>query len=160
MKGYRKLPIRERAAMGAVGDGAAVGIDVSDTVTEKTLISSIVVGIGLNDFTAGEGPVGVFVAHSDYTDQEIEEALETSTSWDEGDLVAREKANRKVRLLGMAQIEDDGEEVLFDGRQRKFKLNWILEAASTLQFGVYAQGGALTSGGQLDILGHANGWSR
>lgn len=155
-----KLPISEEMAVGAIGDQGFSGIDVGETVNERTFVSSVVASYGLNNFTAGEGPVGIYIAHSDYTNAEVAEAILATNGWDRGNKVAREQAKRLVRLVGLAEIEDDGEEKLFDGRPRKIKLNWLLEEGDTLQFGVFALSGTITAGGQIDVLGHANGWLR
>ncbi len=40
------------------------------------------------------------VAHGDYTAAEIEEAIEATLSINQGNMVAREQANRLVRILG------------------------------------------------------------
>ncbi len=160
MRGYMKLPFEEEAAVGAVADAAFSGVDLSDTVNERTYVSSIDLAVANNAFTAGQGPIGVYVAHSDYSNAEIAEAIIATGSWDRGDKIAREHAKRLVRLLGVMEIEDDGQEKLWDGGSRKFKLGWLLEEGDTLQFGVFARSGALTSGGQLILLGHANAWLR
>lgn len=160
MKGYMKLPFAEDSAIGAVTDQEFSGIDIGNTVNERTYVSSIKVAVGLNAFTPGQGPIGVYVAHSDYSNAEVAEAILATQSWDRGNKIAREQAKRFVRLIGMAEIQDDGEENLFDGRSIRIKLGWLLEEGDTLQFGVFAISGTLTTGGQLNCLGHANGWLR
>ena len=160
MKGYQKLPFDFGGAIGAVTNGEVNGVDIGDTVNDRMWLSSVKAVYGIRDFTAGEGPITFGVAHSDYSNTEIEEAVEAVTSWDLGDLIAREQANRKVRVIGIFEIDDDGEEVLNDGKPVRTKLGWMLEAGDTLQYWVLAQSGTLTTGGVLEATGHANAWRR
>ncbi len=159
MKGYMKLPFDFGGAVGAILNGEVNGIDIGDTVNERTWISSLRAVIGTRAFTAGEGPATLFVAHSDYSNTEIEEALEAITSWDRGDLVAREHANRKVRVIGQVLLAVAAE-TLNDGKPQRIRVGMLLEEGDTLQFGLLATSGAITTGGVLEITGHANGWAR
>ncbi len=160
MKGYNKLPFTESAAVGVVATGEVSSTVLSDTVNERTRISSVAAVYGVRDFTAGEGPITFGWAHSDYTNAEIEEALEAITSWDLGDKVAREHADRLVRIVGEFDLIQATGEKFADGRVVKTKLNWTLEEGDTLKSFVYAKGGALQTGGILSIQGHCNGWMR
>ncbi len=160
MKGYQKLPFDLGAAIGAVTNGEVNGVNIGDTVNDRMWLSSVRCAYGIRDFTVGEGPIVFGVAHSDYSNTEIEEAVEAVTSWDLGDLIAREQANRKVRTIGTFALTDQGEEVLNDGKPVTTKLGWILEAGDTLQYWVLAVGGTLTTGGILEATGHANAWRR
>ncbi len=159
MKGYQKLPFTESAAVGAVATGTVSATNLTDSVNARTRVSSVKATYAIRDFTAGEGPITFGWAHSDYSNTEIEEALEAANSWDRGDKVAREQANRLVRIVGGFEIEDDLEEKFAEGRMVTTKLNWTLEEGDTLKSWVYAKGGALTTGGILSIQGHANGWA-
>ncbi len=160
MKGYAKLPFDFGGAMGAITNGEVNGVDIGDTVNDRMWVSSIRSTFGIRDFTVGEGPVTVFAAHSDYSNTEIEEALEAVTSWDMGDLIAREQANRKVRVIGTFTLNDQGEEVLNDGKPMRVRLGWMLEAGDTVQFGLLATSGNITTGSVLEATGHANAWRR
>ncbi len=159
MKGYQKLPFDFGGAIGAVANGKVNGVDIGDTVNDRMWLSSVKAVYAVRDFTSGEGPIVFGVAHSDYSNDEVEQAVEAITSWDLGDLIAREQANRKVRTIGTFAL-DEGEETLNDGKPVRTKLGWILEAGDTLQYWVLAVGGALTTGGILEATGHANAWRR
>lgn len=159
-KGYRKLPFRFDNAIGAVTNDQFVGLDLADTVSDRTWVSSMDITCGIYDYTVGEGPVNVYVAHMDYTDAEIAEAIEADSGWNYGDLVAREHARRKVRHVGSFSLKDQGEEVLNEGRVFKVKLNMMLEENQTLQIGVHATGGGLTAGAILQVMGVVHGWRR
>ena len=160
MNKYRKLPFTESAAVGAVSTGEVSATALTDTVEETTRISSVVATYAIRDFTIDEGPITFGWAHSDYTNAEIEEALEANASWDFGDKVAREHADRLVRVVGGFDLSDIGGEKFADGKLVKTKLNWRLSEGDTLKSWVYAKGGGLSTGGILSIQGHANGWVR
>ena len=160
MAGYTKLPFQDRLAMGAIVDDAFAGQNLQDVVSEKTWISSVKSIYGLQDYTVGEGPAAVYVAHSDYTDAEVAEYINSVDSWDTGNLIAREQAGRKIRLIGAFTLKDQGEEVLNDGKPIHTKCGWMLESGDTLQYGLFASGGAITTGALLSVDGHANGWAR
>ncbi len=160
MAGYRKLPFQLRQGIGGIADDAFAGFNLGDSVSEKTWVSSVKAVYGLQDFTVGEGPVVLVVAHSDYSDTEVAEAIEADTAWDTGNLVAREQATRKVRVIGTFTLTDQGEEVLNDGRNITTKLGWMLETGQTIQYGIFAAGGAVTTGAAITCTGYANGWAR
>ncbi len=137
-----------------------------ETVNERTLVSSVVATYSMNNFTpvASAGPVLVLLAHSDYSSAEIEEFIENTGSWDEGDLVNQEIASRKIRKIGVFETIGDvtDEVVLNDGKPVKTKLNWILNQGQTLQMMGYNLGTAAftTTAPVVRADGHANLWPR
>ncbi len=157
---YLKGNIDDEVAITSLASKDVVGAAPDETVGQRTRITSVVVGVGLNDNTAvaGAGPIVVGIAHSDYTDAEIEEYLETTGQWDEGDLVAQEHGRRKVRILGEFPGLDTSE-VLWNGAKRKFKLNWILNSGDGLRLWAYNSGDQGISGATTPAVvlnGHAN----
>ncbi len=159
---YLKGNIDDELVITSLATKDVVGAAPDETVGQRTRISSVVVGAALNDYTvvAGAGPIVVGVAHSDYTDAEIEEYLETTGQWDEGDLVAQEHGRRKVRILGEFSGAEVAE-VLWNGAKRKFKLNWILNTGDGLRLWAYNSGDQSVSGtGTPSVVlnGHANLW--
>ncbi len=151
--------------LGTLAARTLVSAPISDTVQERTLVSSVVTAWAISDFTsaAGTGPFAVGVAHSDYTDAEIEAVLENTGSWDEGDLVQQEVAKRKVRRIGVINTPDGAATksfVLNDGDPIKTKLNWILTQGQTLRIWVYNLGDAAiaTTDPDITVSGHANLW--
>ncbi len=144
-----------------------VGTAIFDQVViDRSLISSIVAIYSLRSFTpvANAGPILIGVAHSDYTGAEIEEFLETTDSWDEGNKVEQEVSKRLIRRIGTIDTPDDAADtsVLNDGKPIKTKLNWILNQGQTLQLWVYNLGSVdvMTTTPVVDIAGHANLWPR
>ncbi len=138
-------------------DVASVAFD--ETVNERTRVTSLVARYSIDDFTviANAGPILVGIAHSDYSAAEIEEWIENTGSWNEGDLVAQEIGKRKIRQVGIFDASVGGD-VLNDGKAIKTKLNWILLQAQTLQVWAYNLGGAsvATTTPSIHVEGHAN----
>ncbi len=159
---YIRGNVQNTLDLGTLAAATLVSATFSGTVEERTLITSIVSTWALKNLTqgAGDGPVAVGVAHSDYTDAEIEQVLETTGTWKEGDLVSQEIAKRKVRRIGtfQANVEDVDVIVLNDGKPIKTRLNWILTTGKTLKFWAYNEGDSALSATDPDltILGHVN----
>ncbi len=138
---------------------------VGDTVTDRTWLSSVKCTYALDGFTFDnltEGPIEVYVAHSDYTLAEVEEYLEQTSSWEVGNKVGQEIAKRKVRYIGtFDNVASPFERfVLNDGRPITTKCNWMLEEGQTVAFVGYNSGtGALgATDPNVIVRGHANLW--
>ncbi len=162
MSTYIKGPIDLKIDGGTLAAGTAI-LGATQTVTETTLITSVVATYGFSGFTGGDniGPVSVGVAHSDYTLSEVEAFLEQTSGWQQGNLVSREIAARKIRRIGMFVVEaaSAGEAaVLNDGRPIKTKLNWLVMTGQGLNFYIYNHGTAAfaTTDPQMEVDGHAN----
>ncbi len=149
-----------------LGAATLVGVDNADTVTERTYVSSVVIQWGMRDYTPilDVGPMIVGIAHSDYSDAEVEAWLENTTAWSEGDLVSQEVGKRKCRIVG--QFEVDSAEavatnhVLNDGKPLKTKCGWVLNTGQTLRYWVYNKGSqaVATTAPDITMVGHANLW--
>ncbi len=137
-----------------------------ETVQERTLASSIVARYTLSNWTdiANVGPILIGVAHSDYTAAEIEEYLEATGSWDEGNLQQQEVGQRKVRRIGVFKSPQSAADnaVLNEGNPIKTKLNWILNQGTTLDLWVYnmGTGTVATTTPVCHVEGHINLWPR
>ncbi len=161
---YLKGQVDEGKSLSTLAAVTLLSDTFDESVEERTRISSLVATWSLTDFTssAASGPVVVGVAHSDYSDAEIEAYIEVTTSWKEGDLVAQEIGQRKIRKIGV--FADDGSSaldtvVLNDGKPIHTKLNWILTTGKTLKMWAYNQGSQpLVTGSILQCQGHANLW--
>ncbi len=135
----------------------------TNTVSEKRRVSSIKCTHTLSDFTvaANTGPIMVGVAHSDYTDAEIEAWVERSGSWSMSDLVADEVRQRKIRRIGIFRIPPTAAgAVLNDGKPIRTKLNWTMITSQGLKFWAYNLGtGALvTTSPNYNVQGTAHTW--
>ena len=161
---YIRGNIDDEVAITSLASKDVIGGVFDETVVERTLCSSIVVNAALsgNTIVGGSGPLIVGVAHSDYTDAEIEEFLETTGQWDEGNMVAQEVSRRRIRRIGVLPNAEASEN-MFDGRFRKFKLNWILNAGDTLRLWIFNSGDVAVTGSgtpKVHLTGHANLWPR
>ncbi len=138
----------------------------SDTVIDRTLISSVVATYSLSNWSviADVGPIEMVVAHSDYTLAEIEAWLELPTSWKETDMLDREILSRKIRRIGVfdTPVTTGGAYTLNDGKALKTKLNWIVTNGQGLNWMAYNRGTAAvaTTNPNVNISGHANLWPR
>ncbi len=165
---YIRGTVDENLALGTLGAQALVKLDFDETVNERTLVSSIIATYAMQDFTlaAGDGPILVGVAHSDYSAAEIEAVIESTGSWNEGDKVAQEVAKRLVRKIGIfPSVGGAGASapaVLNDGKPIRTKLNWILLQGQTLTLWAYNLGTSplATTDPQVSVQGHANLWPR
>ncbi len=160
---YIRGGVDENLGLGTLAASALVSADFDETVRERTLISSLVASWSLSNWTpiASVGPIVVGVAHSDYTDAEIEAYIENLESWDEGDKIGQEIGRRKIRRVGqfaVTAVGDVGVMVLNDGKPIKTKLNWILNAGQTLSYWAYNQGTAAvaTTNPDVRLQGHVN----
>ncbi len=155
---YIRGDIDEELGVGALTTKTVINAAFDSVVNERTLVSSIVALWSMEAHTGGEGPIVVGVNHSDYTAAEVQEVLDATGSWDEGDLVAQEIAGRKIRQIGVFQGVA-ALETLNDGKPIKTKLNWILLQGQTLDVWAYNRDAAtLTTGTSIKVDGHANLW--
>ncbi len=152
--------------LGTLASRTAVLIS-TDTVIDRTLVSSVVATYSLSGVSIGNdiGPVEVGVAHSDYTLAEIEAYLELATSWNETDLLDKEVQSRKIRRIGVFDSPvggAGGAYMLNDGKPIKTKLNWIMTNGQGLNYFAYNLGTAAfsTTDPNVKIRGHANLWPR
>ncbi len=139
----------------------------SESVTETTWLSSVKLIWAVRDFVAGEGPVYVGIAHSDYSSAEIEEWLENTASWSQGDLVQQEVAKRKIKMVGVfdfkfiSSTQGLQAEKLNDGKPITTKCNWMLSTGQSIDLWAFNKSGAaLQTGAVISVEGHANLWPR
>ncbi len=162
---YIKGVIDEGLALGALASAAAVLAVFDETVNERSRVSSIEATYLLEDQAIGEGGVMFGVMHSDYSVTELEEFIENTGSWNEGDLVqSREVGKRLIRQIGIfpsAPTTAGAHEIVVnDGNPIKTKLNWILNQGQTLDLWAYNKSGSvLTTGSTIRMSGHANLWA-
>ncbi len=162
---YIRGGVDEVLSLGTLAGLTLVATPFDEVVRERTLISSLVATYAMSDMTLGAsiGPIMVGIAHSDYTDAEIEEVIEMTDSWDEGNLVEQELSKRKIRRIGIFDLDGSGSDtVLNDGKPVKTKLNWILNSAQSLRLWAYNMGAnaLATTVPVVRIQGHANLWPR
>ncbi len=159
---YIRGSVDESLALGTLAAKTVIAGNFDETVNERTLVSSVVARWAMINFTPGtlDGPILCGVAHSDYTDAEIEEWIENTGSWDEGDLVNQEIGGRKIRRVGIFDTPAAATQaaVLNDGKAIKTKLNWILLQGQTLKHWFYNLGTSAlaTTDPECSTQGHVN----
>ncbi len=163
MSGYVRGNVLITFSLDTLAAATLVSATLTATMTESGRISSIIANWNLSDFVdaAGDGPILVGYAHSDYTDAEISAAVTNTGNWDRGDKIQEEIGRRLVRTIG--QFGSNGvalsNETLNDGRPVKTKLNWGLTTGDTLKLWAFNQGSsALGTGSSIEVQGHANLW--
>ncbi len=153
---FLKGNIDEANPLSTLADGAVVKSDFDETVNERSLVTSIEATWNLRSGTVGQGPIIVGIAHSDYTAAEIQEVIDNTGSWNEGDKVQQEVAKRLVRIIGSFP-GDLADEDLNDGKPVKTRLNWVLLQGQTLStWALNKSGATLTTGTLVINQGHAN----
>ncbi len=161
---YLRGQIEHNAGLGTLAAKTLVGANIGDTVTEKAWISSVKASWSLNQWTPGpdDGPILVGVAHSDYSDAEIEEWIENTSSWEAHDLVQQEVAKRKIREVGTFPTPADANEalVLNNGKPIWTKCGWMLGTGQTVKIWAYNKGASAlgTTEPNLGVSGFANLW--
>ncbi len=148
---YLKGNVDEELAITGLATKDVVGAVFDEVVNERTLVSSIDATWSMNNMTpaVNAGPIVCGVAHGDYTDAEIEEWLEQSGQWNEGNLVSsREVAKRLIRQIGVFETPDAAVDSvsLNDGKAIKTRLNWILLQGQTLRIWAFNSGAAAVDG--------------
>ncbi len=163
---YIRGNVDEEVALTTLASKDVVSSIFDEVVNERTLVSSIVANYALSNWTdiANAGPIIFGVAHSDYNDAEVEEWLENTGQWNEGNMISREIAARKIRQIGQLVGASDPLAVaqFNDGRQKKTKLNWILLQGQSLRLWAYNAGSAAvaTTAPSLTANGQVNLWPK
>lgn len=123
----------------------------SATMLQDVHLLSVDHLITLRGLTAGEGPIVVGLANEELLVSEILEYLNAAPT-SQWDVPAVERANRRVRVLGVfSGLSTD--ETINDGKPIRTKLNWRLPAGKELPV-VWAHnrsGGTLTTGATIQV---------
>ncbi len=162
-KRYMKGNVDENMALGTLAAAALISNLWDEAVDTATRVSSAHLSYSLDQLTSPQGPILFGLAHSDYTDAEIEEVIENTSSWTEGDLIGQEVGRRKIRIVGQFVSEELAGvvDVRFnEGKPVKTKLNWILQEGQTLRMWSYNKSSTPLSGTDptMRANGHVNLW--
>ncbi len=141
-------------AFGALASSTLIGVNMLAAGDNEYRLLTIKGLWSIRDLTVGEGPLIFGVAHSDYTDAEIEEFLETETMLTRGNMVAtREIGRRLVRRIGIF-TGNAAEETINDGKPVYTRLNWPMATAIVPKLWIYnASGATLTTGAEISFHG-------
>ncbi len=145
-------------ALGTLASEILISLGAGTAVIGRVWLSSVKFVWSIHSFTVatGDGPITVGIAHSDYTDVEIEEWLEATGSMGFSDKVAQERARRKCRVIGIFPGAA-ASEVLNDGRPIKTKCGWYLEDGQSFNLWAFNEGSSpLTTGALVSATGNLN----
>ncbi len=110
----------------------------------------------IRDATTGEGPLEVGINHGDYTGAEIAQAIVADT-FDPGDKIAMEQANRLVRSSGMFPGSATNT-TLNDGKYIRTKIKFVVRDGKSLDFWCMNHAAAaLTTGAVIEVSGKVYG---
>ncbi len=163
---YIRGEVDETLTLSTLAGKTLISALFDEVTSEQMRISSLDAAYSLGTYTPvlNAGPIMVGIAHSDYTDPEIEAWIETTGSWDRGDKIAQEIGRRLIRKIGVFEVPDNAndEVVLNDGKPIKTKLNWHLNTGKTLRLWSYNLGTAAlsTTNPAVRAEGHANLWQK
>ena len=146
--------INKELALGTLADNTLLSATVGTNAGQESWLISADLTWALSGHTAGEGPILVGIAHEDYSDAEIEAAIEATTDWIVHDQIGQELAKRKVRVVGhFSGVGVD--ETLNDGKPIRTKCNWRNGPDDTFKFWAYSQAASLTTGTLIHVNGKA-----
>ncbi len=166
---YIRGNVDETLNLGTLAAVTLVGAAFDESVNERTYVSSVkaIYTLDLVTAAAGVGPLMVGVAHSDYSDAEIEEWIENAGSWNEGDLVnSLEIGKRRCRRVGVfdpsGEVTTAATIALNEGRMITTKLGWTLLQGQSLRQWAYNMGTVAygTTNPSFRMQGHVNLWPR
>ncbi len=150
--------VQDSFALGTLASKTLVSTGGLTAVVGKVWCSSAKLAWSMtaNVPATGDGPITVGLAHSDYTDAEIEEWIEATTSMSFSDKIAQERAGRKCRIVGTLNTASPTA-VLNDGRPIKTKCRWIMEDGQSMNLWAYNEGNsALGAGAVISATGNLN----
>lgn len=162
-KGYRRnfvaIPFFVDLALGTLVDNIVVKTPVL-TFGEDLFAISYDVVCAIQGQTAGQGPLIVGMAHGDLSTTEIAEAIDAEVT-DPDDIIAKERARRPVRRLGVFPGLSS-EEALAQGQiQRRSLRMSIGDGHSFDVWAVNRSGGNLAGGAIMSFSGTIFGrWQR
>ncbi len=108
---------------------------------------------GLEDLTLGETPITVGLAHNDYSELEISEALSVEVLGPE-DLIETERSRRKVRQVGQFNDSSLTEQKIGDGEAVYTTCKFLISDGQAMSLWALNQSGAtLTTGSRIRVDG-------
>ncbi len=148
----RRVRATPALTLGTLASAIVVETNVTNPGSDSMIIVSVKGTHSLSGLTAGEGPITVGFAHSDYSVTEIKECLEVISSIDQGDKVAQEQANRLVRVVGTFPSQANSD--LNNGVPISTKLNWRMTPDDNLEIFAFNEGAQLTTGSITRFTGN------
>ncbi len=156
----RKVRVASSLSVGALASLDLISADLTAAVSDPIRVVSVDCSYSIVDLAAFIDDGQEFgLAHSDYSDTEIEECIEAFASIDLGNKVAQEQANRLVRTVGFFQgggASTDSSMSFNNGMPYKVKLNWRLSTGDSIR--IWVRNGSdtvYTTGTGLLVVGNA-----
>ncbi len=148
----RRVGISPELNLATLASDTAIVSGLTGVAADTYRAMSVKAVWSLSGLTAGEGPITVGFAHSDYTVTEIKECLEAAGAIDFGDKVAAEQANRLVRTVGQFSEANSS---LNDGKPIKTRLNWLISIGEEVNIFAFSEDDQanLTTGATVRITG-------
>ncbi len=150
---YHPVTVIESLGLSTLGGGSSIrGQLTADTATERYWANSVHLTASIADATAGEGPIDLWVCHSDLSTSEFDAFIANSTSFAAGNISSKEIQSRGKWAKHLGTIElDAASNVLEDGRLMKVKLGFMIETSQTIFLHAINQGGSTLTTGALAV---------
>ncbi len=162
-KNFVAIEVAGALALSTLADDAFISVGCQANFTEDFFAISADFSASINSLTAGQGdPSTLAVAHSDYSDAEVREALDIGSLTGPGDQIQMERGRRKVRKVATFQQEGNQDDTFTAMRaigpngsiRTRVKLRFLISDPFTLKIGVWNRSGSqLTTGGVLEFDG-------
>ncbi len=160
-KNFVAIPFSASVTLGTLADDAIIAINaLGANLGEDLYVISADIFAMVRDMTGGETPLEFGCAHSDLSVTEIDENL-TAELTDPDDIIAKERARRPVRRIGLfngvdTQIQWN------DGNSKRVKIRFSIGNGFNLSLWVKNRSGAiLTTGAVAEFSGTLFGrWQR
>ncbi len=159
-RNFVALPVNDGITLATLADNAVIKNTSPAILTEDLYMISTEIVVSLQGITVGEGAIIFGMADNDLTVAEIAENL-TTDQLDPNDIIARERARRPVRVLGIFSAEV-ANRALNSGMPLKKRIKLTFGSAKGFCFFAFNRSGAsLTTGAVISIDGVLYGrWLR
>ncbi len=159
-KKWHRVEFSESFALGTLADGAAAVSNLTGgSASDNFYATSVEASWSMEALTAGEVPIVVGLAHSDYSAAEVEAWIENTASFSQDDLVAQEVSRRKIRNVGQFSDTDETDLVLNEGNKFKTICKFLVNEGKTINAWAYNKSGsALMTGAVINIQGEIIGY--
>ncbi len=158
--GIAVLPFQAQLSLGTLANGTVLSVPLlSGNLTEDLFIISIDSTMVIRDLTAGEGPLYMGFAHSDYSVAEIAEAIDTSGYLGPSAKIEQEQARRLVRRWGTFRGHEATSIIAeSNGGHRRYKVRWVQQNGGNPRCWLQNTSGVtLTTGAVLETDGYIYG---
>ncbi len=149
----RRVRYSTELALSTLGSDTALLVSITGVGDAQYRMITMKGTWNISSDTAGDGPVTVGYAHSDYSVTEVKECLEAFAAIAQGDKIANERANRLIRTVGTFRLQGNGD-FLNDGKPLSTKLNWLIAVGDSVNMFVFNEStSALTTGATVNHQG-------